>query len=377
MILCIDTEQTTWNKGSPFDNRNFNVCISFAYRDDAGKLVSGTLFKEDYQKARDLFNRARKLVFFNAKYDLHWLRKLDFDYRDKRIWCCQVFEFLHGRQTRPFPSLADTSAGYGLGAKIDIVDTEYWSKGINTHEIPREVLANYATQDASLTYQIYEKQLEIQKPHQRVLFSLSMQDLVCLADMEWNGMYYNIEKSHEKAKELETEILALQSKLSLFHAVPSFNWGSPDHLSALLYGGEIKEIVKVPDGYYKSGQKKGQLKFKNEEKTYILPRMYTPVSGSELQKDNKWSVEEQYLRRLKGDESLISGILKLKELQKLCSTYYEGLPKLYDAMNGTGNIIHGSFNQCVAQTGRLSSSKPNLQNLSEHAQELFETRWTN
>lgn len=375
MILCIDTENTTWNKGNPFDQRNFNVCVSYAHRDEAGELVNRALFDEDKSTIRALVDAADLLVFFNAKYDLHWLRRLDVDCEDKRIWCCQVFEFLHSRQELGYPSLEDAATRYQLGSKLDEVKS-YWDRGINTHEIPRDILARYAAQDAALTLQVYEAQVAIQRQHQKMLFSISMQDLKTLQEMEWNGMHYNNKKSLEKAKELETEISATQAKLSLYHNVPSFNWASSEHLSALLYGGEITETVKLPIGLFKSGAKAGQVRYKNEEKVYVLPRMYKPIKGSALQKENKWSVEEQYLQRLNGDVSLISGILKIKELEKLKNTYYEGLPALHHTMSWEENTIHGSFNQCVARTGRLSSSKPNLQNLSEPAQELFESRWT-
>jgi DNA polymerase-1 len=371
-MLIIDTENTFHNKGNPFDARNFNVCISYAYRDK--DIVAGCLF-DDKDKIKDLIAMHDTLVFFNAKYDLHWLRKLGISFKNKRIWCCQLFEFLHSRQTKPFPSLEDTAVNYGLGHKLDVIATEYWNKGINTDLIPRELLAEYAVQDARLTLKIYEEQCKIQKPHQVKLFSISMQDLAVLAEMEWNGLYYNKKKSLEKAKELETEISSIQHKLDLYHNIPCFNWASNDHLSSLLYGGEIEETIRVPNGVYKTGKKAGEVKYKIETKTYVLPRIYKPIKGSELKKENKWSVEEQYLLQLKGSEELITGILRIKELEKLRSTYLIGLPTLNEKMYWEENVLHGQFNQCITRTGRLSCSNPNLQNLSDKAQEFFETRW--
>lgn len=374
-MIAIDTENTFWNKGNPFDERNFNVCISYAFRNETGEIEAGVLFDEGRAQIGELLRYHDEVVFFNAKYDLHWLRKLHFDVGNKRVWCGQVFEFLHGRQSEPFPGLDDVATRYGLGSKLDIIATEYWEKGINTCDIPRQVLSDYAVQDAILTLRLVEEQKKLVKPHQQKLVSLSMQDLVVLQEMEWNGLYYNKNKSLDKAKDLETEISSTQTKLSLYHSIPSFNWGSSDHLSALLYGGEITETVKIPNGTYKTGAKAGQIKYKLEDRVYQLPRIYKPVKGSELKKENKWSVEEQYLLQLKGDDSLISGILRIKELEKLRSTYLLGIPKLCDSMNWPSGYIHGQFNQCVARTGRLSSSKPNLQNLSEHALEYFESRW--
>lgn len=371
MILALDTENTTWSTGSPFDARNFNVCISYKNEEEEG-VVFG-----DLDKITKLLEKATTLIFFNGKYDVLWLRKLGLNCGGKRIWCAQVFEFLHSRQEHRYPSLEDTAARYGFGRKLDVVKSEYWSKGINTHEIPTHILAEYALQDVRLTWDIYHKQKEIQRPHQRMLFSLQMQDLEVLAEMEWNGLYYNLEKSKEKAKEIEAEVSKIQEQLALHHNVPCFNWTSPEHLSALLYGGEITEKVRIPVGVYKTGKKAGETRFRIEERTYQLPRKYKPVKGSELAKEGKWSVAEEYLRQIKGDGELIEGILKIKELEKLNSTYFAKLPNLHAEEHWEPNIIHGQFNQVVAGTGRLSSSKPNLQNLAEPAQELFESRWDN
>jgi len=48
---------------------------------------------------------------------------------------------------------------------------------------------------------------------------------------------------------------------------------------------------------------------------------------------------------------------------------------LIKEFNWTPGMIYGTFNQCVARTGRLSSKSPNLQNLSEDTQVIFTTRY--
>jgi DNA polymerase I-like protein with 3'-5' exonuclease and polymerase domains len=58
------------------------------------------------------------------------------------------------------------------------------------------------------------------------------------------------------------------------------------------------------------------------------------------------------------------------------STYYRGLLKLATELNWKENKIHGQLNQCVARTGRLSSSKPNLQNFDGGIKGLFYSRFT-
>ena len=368
-ILVVDTENTTWNTGNAFDQRNFNVCISFHDGTRAGVVY------ENRGEFEELWNRATLIIGFNLKYDLHWLRRLGYIFEGKRFWCTQSAEFTLGRMQSSYPSLDECAERYNLGAKLGDA-REYWDQGYNTHQIPRDKLTAYAKQDVELTYKLYLKQQELIQPHQRTLLSLLMQDMLVLEEIEWNGLRFDKAASLQKAKELETQILDLQSNLKLYHNVPDFNWGSGDHLSALLYGGTITEERRIPVGLYKSGKKEGQVRYTITRIEHRLPRMYTPIKGSELKKEGKWSVEEDYLRKLKGkNKNLIEGILKIKELQKLNSTYFRGLPALHEDMHFEEGIIHGQFHQCVARTGRLSSTKPNLQNLSEEAQTIFTSRY--
>jgi DNA polymerase-1 len=74
----------------------------------------------------------------------------------------------------------------------------------------------------------------------------------------------------------------------------------------------------------------------------------------------KRSTSADVLARLKGAHPIIDHILSYRKLTKLYSTYAEGLKK-YIRKDGR---IHTVFNQAATSTGRLSSSDPNLQNIS-------------
>ncbi len=74
----------------------------------------------------------------------------------------------------------------------------------------------------------------------------------------------------------------------------------------------------------------------------------------------KRSTSADVLEKLEGFHPIIEHLLSYRKLQKLYSTYAEGLQK-YICSDGK---IHTLYNQCVTQTGRLSSSEPNLQNIS-------------
>jgi len=198
-------------------------------------------------------------------------------------------------------------------------------------------------------------------------------------NVNWNGLPYDKEKSLENARELERDITEITSNFSRYTACPTFNPASGDHLSCLLYGGTIIHEYRLPTGVYKTGAKAGQPKNKVFREEYTQERLVEPLRGSELKKEGYWSVDEQTLSSLKPKtkeiKQLISDILRLSKLEKLKGTYYEGLPKIMDQRGWENNLLHGKFNQCVARTGRLSSSQPNLQNFPPEALSLCRSEY--
>ncbi len=72
-----------------------------------------------------------------------------------------------------------------------------------------------------------------------------------------------------------------------------------------------------------------------------------------------YSTAVDVLEKLQGEHPIIDDILEYRQLAKLQSTYVEGLQKVISK----DHRIHTRFNQTLAQTGRLSSIDPNLQNI--------------
>ncbi|MCK5259788.1 MAG: DNA polymerase I [Candidatus Omnitrophica bacterium] len=73
-----------------------------------------------------------------------------------------------------------------------------------------------------------------------------------------------------------------------------------------------------------------------------------------------FSTNESVLTLLADDHAFPSVVLEYRQLAKLKSTYIDALPKLINARTGR---LHAQFNQTGTETGRLSSSQPNLQNI--------------
>ena len=72
-----------------------------------------------------------------------------------------------------------------------------------------------------------------------------------------------------------------------------------------------------------------------------------------------YSTDAATLERLRDDHPVVAHLLAYREVEKLRSTYGEGLL----AEVGPGDRIRATFNQTVARTGRLSSDAPNLHNI--------------
>jgi DNA polymerase I len=72
-----------------------------------------------------------------------------------------------------------------------------------------------------------------------------------------------------------------------------------------------------------------------------------------------WSTDRKVLRLLEDKHPIVPLIGQYRELTKLDNTYLSALPELVDAEGR----LHTTFNQTVAETGRLSSTNPNLQNI--------------
>lgn len=382
--LVLDVETTISNKGNPFDRSN-KLCYVGCLGDGSSTLYNieydSSSYGNELSNLQSMVDDYEIIIGFNIKFDLHWIRRYGILFSTKRIWDCQLVHFILTGQEHSYPSLNKVADYYGLGSKLDVVSTEYWKNGIDTPDIPKDILEEYLIGDLELTRKVYERQLkEVSKasPQLRRLISLHNQDLLVLQEMEFNGLLFDEERSNDLARELEEQLVGLDRILFEYHNLDSFNPNSTEHLSSLLYGGSIKVRRKEASGFYKTGLKAGQVKERWVEDTIQFDRMVRPLPRSELAKEGYYSTDEQTLRNLKGSKrakELIEVLLHRAVLEKRLTTYYRGLVELRKDMNWEHGKLHGQLNQCVARTGRLSSSKPNLQNFDGQIKELFGSRY--
>lgn len=381
----LDVETSIYQQGHPFSARN-KLCLVGIRLNNANHIFDIEYTDMPYGKSlgelSTIISKCSDIVGFNLKFDLNWLARYGIILPDHvRVFDCQLAEFILSNQSTPFPSLDDCCIKYGLARKLDVVSTEYWDRGIDTTEVPREILVPYLQQDLEITDVLYPSQLRLLDDNQKRLIVLHNSDLRILQEMEFNGIQLNWSAMEQRAKETEKELNVINQKILEF--VPGegrefFNTSSNDHISLLLYGGRWQG--KAPRPYlhtYQSGSKAGTSETRNkwEDIHCEFRRLVAPLPNTELAKDGFWSTGADVLRELGQPKALITLLLKQAELSKLLDTYYHGFRAVRDKMDWQDGCIHSQLNQCVARTGRLSSSRPNQQNMPEAMNKFIVSRF--
>ena len=215
------------------------------------------------------------------------------------------------------------------------------------------------------------------------LFRLQCQDLLVLCVMEYNGMLYDTKGALEKAANLQETSDELVREFHNCVGTDCVNIASGDDISSVLYGGVVEEVFRVAIGHFKSGERKGEIRYKNEILSHTFTQLVPPIKNTETAKNISgkkatYSVAEDILKKLKAKsetKKLIDIILEYRGIEKLRSTYLQGWADLIESECWEPNMIHHSLNQCTAVTGRLSSSKPTGQNASKAIKVFLRTRY--
>lgn len=380
----LDAETSTFNKGHRFDPRN--KLISYAYKrsfSDSCRFLYHT--DPDFQERPD--ESYGTLVGFNFKFDCHWLYPNGLV---NKVWDCQLAEHIYTGQRGQFISLNECLEKYGLETKLDLVK-EYWDNGVDTADIPVNILKEYNEWDVIQTEKLFLVQQELLSDAQKNLVYLLGEDLKCLAAIERDGLLFDSDRASKYLVESKAGVVSIEEQLCKYlpeiqHGV--FNWDSGDHLSCFLYGGTLEfDYATSSEAVYKSGPKKGEPYIKNSwhVERVVFNKRFEPLEGTETKKTKDkadvltrfYQTDAPTLASLKGkkEDKLVLGLLsKRSETQKVVEML-ESLFKQFNDKHWENNLIHGTFNQNVAITGRLSSSAPNMQNQPPEVEQFFISRY--
>lgn len=290
------------------------------------------------------------------------------------VWDTMQVAYLLSGQEKVMPSLDKESEELGLPLKDDRIK-QYWKDGVDTSMIPKELLLEYMEQDVDNTRQIFLDQWNAvqQSPKLLELVRIKMDDKLFTTFMQVYGMHFNVTKAAELLEVVETDAKTLHAEImeeakQHFAEDFTFNPGSPDQVSTLLFGGTYKverQETVFQDGepvIYKSGQKKGQVKTRKVKVEVETKGLGLPTKGIPANSYG-YSTSDDHLSKL--NHPLPAKLLAYRGLTKDASVYYRG----YSELVWPDGCIRPNINHEIAATGRQSSSAPNLQNVSKEDEE--------
>jgi DNA polymerase-1 len=202
-------------------------------------------------------------------------------------------------------------------------------KQITMDQVPVEKVAEYACEDADVTWRLHEilgPEL-VESGSEQLFRELEMPLVPVLIAMEERGIRVDLEVLKSASVLFEAELAQKQSRIHEL-AKQEFNINSTKALGEVLF-----EKLKIQDRAGVKRPKKTQ---------------------------TGWATDAATLEQHYGDLDIVKELLEYREIQKLKGTYVDALPEYVNEKTGR---IHCSFSQVIAATGRLASSDPNLQNI--------------
>ncbi len=322
--FCFDTETTS------LDHLQAElVGISFAYYPNEAYYVPFPAEKSQAQAILEEFravfeNENIEKIGQNLKYDISVLQNYDISVKGKLFDTMIAHYLINAESKHSMDFLAEKYLQYQPISIETLIGKKGASQG-NMRDVSLEIVAEYAAEDADITFQLAEKlRPELQKiQNEKLFYEVETPLIQVLCTMERNGVSIDVETLRESSISLEKEIQILEQEI-YNQAGREFNIASPRQLCEVLFD-ELKLI-------------------KNPKKT----------------KTGQYATGEDILSKLADEHPIVANILEIRELQKLKSTYIDALPELISPLD---KKIHTTFNQAVTATGRLSSSNPNLQNI--------------
>jgi len=208
-----------------------------------------------------------------------------------------------------FTSISSDETFYGKGAKRKIPELEQLGEHLVRKGLVLQDLRDKLEQELKANEQF------------ELYYDLELPLSLILADMESCGIKVDMDRLHAMGEAITDRLRTIEARIYDL-AGENFNINSPKQLGVILF-------------------EKLQLPVAKKTKT-------------------GYSTSADVLEKLEEEHEIIREILNYRQLGKLQSTYIEGLLKV---INPSTNKVHTRFNQALTQTGRLSSTDPNLQNI--------------
>lgn len=329
-VIAIDTETT------PFDIYPIElVGISFSVAPFTGVYIS---VPEDKSVAKNIIELLKPLfeddsktfVFHNAKYDLKVFKNYGLELKGKINDTLIEYYLLNpDAKNKKLKELSRTVLGYQQVEITDLIGEDKKNQ-ISMRELEPEDVYVYACEDADQTLQLHNKLLPLLKERDllKVYDHIEGPLIKIIAEMENSGIKIDVEALSEIESRAEDHLSLLAEQITVVTKNEEFNVNSPQQVSDLLF-----------------------------------IQLGLPSTGK-LTKSGFHKTDQETLQLMIDAHPIISTIIDYKKTSKVIGTYLAGLPESLNPITGR---IHASFNQTGTETGRFSSSNPNLQSIPKHA----------
>ncbi len=334
--FCFDIESTSLDR---FQARLLG--IAFSWQAHEAWYLPITDLESQLPDLRSIFSGPAEKIGHNLKYDLCVLHRHGIKPEGPFFDSMLADALVAPERRHTMDYLAETLLGYSPVKLADIAApaeappaeddlfslaaTKTKSKHLDIAAIPLEVLAEYAAEDADVTFQLAGKlrPLLTETAQDRVFDEIETPLLPVLVRMEMEGIRMDPDALVDIGRKLGERIETIGRQITELAGRP-FNLNSPKQLGEVLF--DDLKLVEKP------------------KKT----------------RTGQYKTDEQTLSSLSGSHPLIDAILEYREITKLKSTYVDALPQHLQPSTGR---VHTHFHQLVAATGRLASTEPNLQNI--------------
>ena len=314
------------------------------------QLLPGDVFKA----LKPLFFSNKLKIGHNVKFDLKSIAKY---YRGavptKPYFDTMMASFIINNRNRGFLGLADC-------AKRELGLTVVKGVGAMVEVHSFSDVAKYSELDAEATWQLYKAlDPKLQGSLKRV-WNLEMDVILALCDMELAGATIDVVEMEKLRERLEKDIDATKATAWKLVGRP-FSMNSVQEKQKILFspkpeGRGIKPNLKI--------------------KVALTPKGREALSMGQDMGPQHYSVSADALIFYKGKDELVDALIEYQDLNKLMTTYvmpYLGGEITHTTMGKEKTVekksllingkVHTNFKPHGAETGRFSSSEPNLQNI--------------
>ena len=370
-VIAIDTE--TNNSLDPITCKLMGACIytkgqknayiPINHTDLNGNKLSWQLTEDDIYNQ---FSRLgdTKIIFHNAKFDYEVLKctcGVDLSiYWDTYIGARVLNENEPANLKEQYILKIDSSQ-----EKYSI---EHLFKDIPYNVVSPDLFALYAATDSYMTYELYEYQLnQFSLADNKDIYTLfrdiEIPIIKVVAGMELRGIEIDLdyakklsEAYHNKLaiieKQIEEELNRLNPIIDKWRQTPEANYHP------------INQTTGKPQ---KSANEKLANPIELGSSTQMAILLYDILKVGIIDKEKPRGTGEEIISKLVNKVPLCKLLLDKRGVDILINTFIDNIPQLIKEKTGR---LHASFNTYGADTGRFSSSDPNLQNIPSHSKEI-------